>query len=195
VRRQCIRLPRTTIAVMGTLYHPRFCKADIRLDYSGCHTKNCGDISLSFRSSWGFDIFIGLSASAFWNFAILSCYIIFHLHAVLSWFGLFRSFLLGYNMLDSFSIRLPPLRLTGYTYRTSSLLYVDPFFLGLQCTFLWVFILNLQLHRECRLRNISRFPFAYAVTINHLPSLLLAYTICFGFVSCVCVCLYEFLCL
>lgn len=32
----------------------------------------------------GFDIFMGLPASAFWNFAILFCYIIFQLHAVLS---------------------------------------------------------------------------------------------------------------
>lgn len=105
-----------------------------------------------------------------WNFAILSCYIIL-CSVILVWPF---PFLIEYDMLDSFSIRLPPLQLTGYTYRTFSLLYVDPFFFidhYLQRAFLWVFILNLQLHRECRLCYISRFPFACAVTINHLPSL------------------------
>lgn len=44
----------------------------ILLDYSRCHTKNCGDISLNFRSLWGF---LGLSVSTFFEFTILFCYI------------------------------------------------------------------------------------------------------------------------
>lgn len=55
-------------------------------------------------------------------------------------------------MLDSFPIRLSLLRLTGYTYRTFSLLYVDPFFLYRLLATMRVFegiVLNLQLHREC----------------------------------------------
>lgn len=105
--------------------------------------------SLGFRSLWGFDIFMGLPTSAFFFLKFRDIVLIYYiyLHVVLSWFGFLHSFLLGFRTICwiVFSTSLSLLRLTGYTYRTFSLLDTSLFFLAfdlpiyLQCVFVWVF--------------------------------------------------------